>query len=108
MANEVTDQNFEEILKKEKNVLIKLSAPWCAPCKTQNSIISEIIEKDALRKDVAIYEMNIDENPVTPTKLGCRGIPFMVLFSNGDVKGTQVGLIQEKPLLEWIDETIGN
>mgnify|MGYP001255104691 FL=1 len=50
--------------------------------------------------------LNIDNNPNTPTKYGCRGIPFMLLVINGEVKNTKVGMTNKTDLKKFISENI--
>ena len=48
--------------------------------------------------------MNIDENPMTPQKYGIRGIPTIMIFKNGELKGTKVGVTTKSNILTWIKE----
>tara|TARA_X000000368_G_C23007048_1_gene701691 strand:- start:167 stop:349 length:183 start_codon:yes stop_codon:yes gene_type:complete len=50
--------------------------------------------------------LNIDNNPNTPTKYGCRGIPFMLLVINGEVKNTKVGMTNKTDLKKFISENL--
>ena len=50
--------------------------------------------------------MNIDENPLTPTRYGVRGIPTLMIFKNGEVAATKVGAMPKTKLLEWIESSI--
>ena len=38
-----------------------------------------------------MIKVNIDDNPLTPTRYGVRGIPTLMLFKNGEVAATKVG-----------------
>ena len=50
--------------------------------------------------------LNIDNHPNIPTKYGCRGIPFMLLIINGEVKTTKVGMTNKADLKKFITENL--
>ena len=101
----VTDEIFEEqVLKNEKPVLVDFWAEWCGPCKMVGPILEEISEEMA--NDIVIAKHDIDSEPNMPTKYGVRGIPTMLLFSNGEVKSTKVGATPKSDIVSWIKENI--
>jgi thioredoxin 1 len=57
-------------------------------------------------QDVTIAKMNVDENPMTPSKYGIRGIPTMMMFKDGELKATKVGALPKQALQAWIKEQI--
>ena len=65
-------------------------ATWCAPCRSLEPILQEISEE--MKDQVVITKHNIDEHPNQPTKYGVRGLPTMLLFKNGELAGTKVGV----------------
>ena len=101
----VTDASFEdEVLKSDKTVVIDFWAPWCGPCKQLTNTLEELSEE--MQNDITIAKVNIDENPITPTKYGCRGIPFLLVFKNGEVVNQKVGAVPKSQLAEWIKESL--
>ncbi|MBM3518883.1 MAG: thioredoxin, partial [Alphaproteobacteria bacterium] len=84
---QVTDASFErDVLKSTEPVLVDYWAEWCAPCKQIAPHLEQIATEFAGR--VRIAKVNIDDNPVTPTRFGVRGIPTLMLFKNGQVAAT--------------------
>ncbi|WP_032139203.1 thioredoxin [Rickettsia tamurae] len=105
MASNVTDSSFKkEVLESDLPVLVDFWAEWCGPCKMLTPIIDEISKE--LKGKVKVLKMNIDENPNTPSEYGIRSIPTIMLFKNGEQKGTKIGLQQKKSLLDWINKFI--
>jgi thioredoxin 1 len=50
--------------------------------------------------------MNIDKNPETPSALGVRSIPTLMIFKNGKQISSKVGSHPKSKLEEWINESI--
>ena len=103
----VTDATFEdEVLKSDKPVLVKATAKWCGPCKAMAPTLEEIAEE--MKDQIKIYDLDIDENPITPTKYGVRGIPTMLIFKNGQETpvGTKVGAVSKGQLVEFIEQSL--
>ena len=99
----LNDSNFEEqVLKNENLVLCDFWAEWCGPCKQISPILEELAEELKENK-ITIAKVNIDENPETPSKYGVMSIPTLLLFKEGKLISTQVGLQQKSDLLSWIE-----
>ena len=101
MSNEfvgvATDDNFEvEVLKSEKPVLIDFWAPWCGPCKAVGPIVEELAAQ--LKDSVKMMKLNVDESQKTAIKYGVRSIPTLILFKDGKVLDTLIGLVPKEKL----------
>ena len=98
----VTDQTFEtEVLKSSQLVLVDYWAEWCGPCKMIGPIVEESARQYADR--VTVAKLNVDENPVTPTRYHVRGIPTLMLFKDGQPVATHVGSLSKGQLQAFID-----
>ena len=105
MANETTDNNFEkDVLKAEGHVLVDFWAEWCGPCKQLSPIIDDV--SNELKGKLAVYKVNIDQNPDVPAKYNVRGIPTLVIFKGGAPVATKVGSLPKSSLVEWIETVI--
>jgi len=96
-----TDSNFGSETSKGV-VLVDFWAEWCAPCRRLAPTV------DALASDydgrVTVAKMNVDENPNVPSRYMIRGIPTLLLFKNGELAETMVGLAPKEDIARLIDK----
>jgi len=99
---QVTDADFDSIIKSEQPTLVDFWAPWCGPCKA----IGPVVEDLAAEYDgkVTIAKMNVDDNPATPGKFGIRAIPTLILFKSGEVVDQITGSVGKSQLVALIEK----
>nr|WP_300091274.1 thioredoxin [Sedimentibacter sp.] len=87
---------FDELLAKEKLVLVDFWATWCAPCR----MIAPVIEQLADKYDgkVAVAKVDVDQNQELSIRYGIQSIPTVILFNDGKVESKEIGV---KPLASF-------
>jgi len=102
---QVTDATFETDVEKGSGlILVDFWAEWCGPCRQIAPILEEI--DTSMGDKVTIVKLNIDDNPSTPTRLGVRGIPTLMLFKDGHVVSTKIGALPKSQLVKWIEASV--
>ena len=96
-----TDANFGEEIQ-ERCRARRFWATWCAPCRRIAPIVDQLA--DEFDGKLTVAKVDIDENPMTPSKFMVRGIPTLLLFKDGDLKETIVGLETKDRLTQVINK----
>ena|SRR3990167_6801131 len=100
-----SDAGFEkDVIQAGLPVLVDFWAAWCQPCKMISPIVDEIAKEYAGR--LKVFKVNVDENAEIPAKYKIRGIPTLLVFVDGNVVATHVGVTSKSQLMAFLDEHI--
>ncbi len=97
----LTDSNFDTEIKNGVT-LVDFWAEWCGPCRRIAPIVEELAGTYDGRASVA--KMNVDENPNVPSRFMIRGIPTLLLFKDGQLADTLVGLAPKEDIARMIEK----
>lgn len=105
MEKKFTTNNFEkEVLKSDKPVLVDFYADWCGPCKMMAPVVEELAEK--FEGKVVVGKLNTDENAELSETYNVMSIPSFLLFKDGEVAGTAMGVQSKASLAEWVESNL--
>ena len=93
---EVTDLNFNEVVRSSKVVVVDCWAPWCPPCRMMAPIIDELAREYSGK--VLFGKLNVDENSNVPMEYQIMSIPTFLVFKDGVLVDRIIGAMPKKAL----------
>ena len=101
MLSQITDENYKEILKSDKLVIIDVYATWCKPC----SVIAPILDKlsDEYSEKVLIGKYNIEDEADLCDKYNILSIPTLLFFRNEEMIDKCIGSFVTSTIREKIN-----
>ena len=98
----ISESNFDsEVLKSSSPVLVDFTATWCGPCKALAPIVDKIADENVGKYKVA--KVDIDECPRVASKYQIKGVPTVMVFRGGEVKGQHVGVTNKETLIKLLE-----
>jgi len=101
---EITDDVYADTITNNPAVLVDFWAAWCGPCKMIGPMMEELSEK--YNGKVLFCKVNVDENKKVSMDNGIMAIPTLMLYKNGKVFDTIVGVVPRDSLVGVIDRLI--
>ncbi len=101
----IKDDNFEsEVIQSDIPVLVDFWAEWCGPCKVIGPTIDSLAADYQGRVKVA--KLNVDDNPRVAGRFGVRSIPTLIVFKDGEVQQSVIGIKPKGQLADLIERYI--
>lgn len=100
----ITEKEFDDVIKTDKPVLIDFWAPWWPAC-VQLSPELNAAETELGDKAV-ITQSNVDDARELAKKFKFMSIPTLILLKDGKEVDRYVGYIEKPQLVEFISKHI--
>jgi thioredoxin 1 len=101
----VDDATFaEDVLGADKPVLVDFWAERCLPCVMLARTLEDVA--DQLGDQLTIVAVNVDENPLTPSRYGVSALPALILFKDGKPAASMTGSLPKTRLTEWVKSNL--
>lgn len=96
----VNKNNFEEVLKSEKKVLLDFYADWCGPCRMVLPLVEQIADENP---QYLIGKVNIDNEPELAQAFDVFSVPTLVVLENGKVVNAVSGARPKNQILSLLE-----
>jgi thioredoxin len=101
MVQEVTKENFAEVIEGNDIVIVDFWAPWCGPCQS----FAPIFEKAAEANPDAVFaKINTEEQQELAAHFQIRSIPTLMVFREQILIFAQPGVLPESALAKLVEE----
>lgn len=104
MVVELTQKNFNEIVKSDKPVLVDFWASWCGPCRMVSPIIDQLAEEYAGK--ITVGKVNVDDEGALAAEYAIVSIPTVIIFKDGKEVKKIVGAKSADDYADAIDEVL--
>lgn len=100
-AKPVHIDNTDEFADRVQDgvVLVDFYADWCGPCK----MLEPTIEALAESTDATVLKVDVDHLEQLASEYNVRGVPTLVVFSEGELEEQVVGVRSEDELRDLIE-----
>ena len=92
------ETEFDSLLKSESLLVVDCTATWCGPCKLVAPLIDRLADDYSDRAKV--FKLDLDNNKPVAKRFGIRSIPAVMVFKQGELIETLVGV---KPYEEFTE-----
>jgi thioredoxin 1 len=101
VVRELNELDFDSaILESPGPALVDFTAEWCPPCRA----LSPVVERVAVEMGhkVRFYRVDADQCPSLASRFGIRGLPTLVVFTEGREVGRRLGLTNDRGVRELV------
>jgi thioredoxin 2 len=85
-------------------VVVDVWAPWCGPCRMMVPAFEQAAKE--LEPQARFLKLNSDDEQQAAARLGIRGIPTMILYSDGREIARQSGAMTSGQIIGWMKQNL--
>ena len=93
-------QEYNELLKTDKIVLIDFYAEWCAPCKKMTPYLLKM--QNEMRDKITIVRLKADENKTLISQMKIDELPMLFIYKDNKIVWKHSGYISEEDLTKQL------
>lgn len=89
-VTKVTDSTFDAFVAGPGYALVDCWAPWCGPCRRMGPIVDKLAEIS--EGQIKVGKLDTDENQMTAARFNIASIPRLLIYKDGALVDTVIGL----------------
>lgn len=86
----IQESEFETLLSEENILVVDFTATWCGPCRLVAPLMEQLAQE--YKDSAKVVKVDVDNNKPLLKKFGLRSIPAVLIFKNGELAETIVGV----------------
>lgn len=103
MLKHVNKEEFNELLKQDKILVVDFFAVWCGPCQMLGPVLEDLAKE---MDNIEVLKIDIDEEQELAIEMGIEVVPTVMIFKNGEKKNVLQGLRGKSELIEEINKVM--
>jgi thioredoxin len=101
-TEEITTENFEEIVSSNDLVFIDFWASWCGPCRSFAPTYEKV---SALYPDAVFAKVDTEAQQALAASFNIMSIPTLMIIREQVVLFSQAGALPESALVDLVEKT---
>ena len=100
-VQELTKENFEQVITGNATVIVDYWAPWCGPCRGFAPVYERVAQK---HPDIVFAKVNTDAEQEIAGHFQIRSIPTLMIFRDNVIIFSQPGALAQGAFEQVIEK----
>ncbi len=96
---------FDSLIQDDSVVVVDCTASWCGPCKLVAPLMDQLAEE--FEGKATVSKLDLDSNKDVAKRFGIKSIPAVMVFKNGELMDTLVGVKPYSTFSEKVTSYLG-
>lgn len=99
-------EEFNTLINGDEPVLVDFFATWCGPCQMTDPMLEEMANSYKNIDKVEIAKVDVDQSKDIASEYNVMSMPTFIIFNNGKVEETYVGMRPTEEFETKLDQLI--